>query len=300
MVKAKERLLVAGLSLLFPLTYYCILGSGTAAPDVPRPMNPPADDLGIHFDPTSAGTLRGQVTWEGPLPAVPPIVTRPCPIAIEGLRDRQTFENPNAPDVDPRTRAVRNAVVFLRGVDRQRSRPWDLPPVRVEHRDRRLHVVQGASDSRVGFVRRGQPVEFVSREKLFHSLHVRGAAFFALPFPDPDQPLARSLDEKGLVQLSSGAGYYWMHACLLVDEHPYYTRTDAQGRFELAQVPPGRYEVVCWLPNWHAARQDRDPDTGLISFLHFKPPVERGQTVTVGDKGVSTLHFALSGAAFGP
>jgi hypothetical protein len=301
MVNVKRRLLIAGLSLLFPLTYYFILNlsaGGRTPLSRAEPAAGLAADLGIDFDQASAGTLRGQVTWEGPIPTVPPIETRPCAIAIEGLQPRQAFENPNAPDIDPQTGAVRNAVVFLRGVPRRRSRPWDLPLVRVEHRDRRLHIVQGPSDSRVGFVRRGERVEMVSREALFHSLHVRGAAFFAVPFPDPDQPLCRTLDKNGVVELSSGAGYYWMHAYLLVDDHPYYARTDAQGRFELTQVPPGRYEAVCWLPNWNEARHERDPDTGLICFLHFQPPVERVREVSVKPGENMALVFTLPETLF--
>src|SRR5262249_59710045 len=102
----------------------------------------------------------------------------------------------------------------------------------------------------IGFVRRGDAVTLVSRQALFHTLRARGAAFWTLTFPDPDRPLVRHFDRPGLVELSSAAGYYWMHAYLWVSDHPYLTLTDAAGRWELAGVPPGDYELAVWLPPW--------------------------------------------------
>ena len=68
------------------------------------------------------------------------------------------------------------------------------------------------------------------------------------------------------VELTSGAGHYWMRAYLMVAEHPYYALTNADGRFVLPQVPPGRYEIVCWLPILPAGGHEsllRDPTIGV-------------------------------------
>jgi hypothetical protein len=153
--------------------------------------------------------------------------------------------------------------------------------VRVEQRDYRLHVRQGDGDATVGFVRRGDPVTMVSLDSQFHSLHADGAAFFTLTFPDPHQPRRRRLEKNGVVELTSAAGHFWMRAYLFVDEHPYYTQTDADGRFTLAQVPPGHYDVVCWLPNWNPQRHERDPESGHVTRLYFQPALECVQPVTL-------------------
>ena len=133
------------------------------------------------------------------------------------------WDNPNKPRVDPHTRGVGNAVVFLRGVDPQRARPWDHPPVCVEQADYRIEIRQGQAHSAYGFVRRGERVEMVSTQEAFHSLHAGGAAFFTLAFPDPNEPCSRHLNEKGVAELTSAAGYFWMRGYLFVDDHPYYT-----------------------------------------------------------------------------
>jgi hypothetical protein len=270
----------------------------------PNPPEDPADapvPLAMDFDATTAGTIRGQVTWDGAIPAPPALEVWSLMVTEAGTREKHCDPNPNAPVVDPATRGVGHVVVFLRGVDPNRSKPWNHPPVRIEQRRRQFHVLQGALDSRVGFVRRGDSIRMVSREPVFHSLHASGAAFFTLAFPDPDDPCARRLTTNGVVELTSAAGHYPMRGYLFVDEHPYYTRTDAQGRFVLEQVPPGRYEVVCWMANWIEARHERDPETNIVTRLFFRPPLEHIQTVTVpaGEPGtLPELHFRFSGSDF--
>ena len=89
-----------------------------------------------------------------------------------------------------------------------------------------------------------------------------------------------------------------MRTYLFVDEHPYYARTDGEGRFLLAQVPPGEYEVICWMPSWIKARHDRDPETGVILRLFFKPPVDSIQKVRLGAGEIGEVKFAVSAADF--
>jgi hypothetical protein len=281
--------------MLLPLAAF---GCGEIDPQTTgRPAAPPRASASA-FEPATAGTIAGRVTWAGPPPAVPPFEIRAFIPAGEPGRPRLVRANPNAPTIEPLSRGVVSAVVYLRGVAADKARPWDLAPVRVEQRDRRLHVVQGGADAPVGFVRTGDEVEMVSREQQFHALHAGGAAFFTLTFPDPDRPRKRRLPSRGLVELTSAAGYYWMRAYLFVDDHPYYTRTDARGRFRFDGVPPGRYEVVCWHPSWVEQRHDRDPETSLVTRLFFRAPVERPQQVELAPRGSVAAEFTLSVADF--
>jgi hypothetical protein len=261
----------------------------------PAPPTAPAgaSAAGSAFDPATAGTIRGRVTWTGAVPVVPPIQAW-TDVGLERIPPRrQIHPNPNAPAVGPGG-GVGNAVVFLRGVDARRSRPWDLPPVRVVQRDYRIHIRQGDGATRDGFVRRGDSIEMVAAEPVFHALHASGAAYFTLVFPDPDRPRRRALDHPGLVELSSAAGYYWARAYLFVDDRPYYTHTDADGRFVLPRVPPGEYEVVCWLPSWREAGHERDPETSLVTRLHFRPPVERVRKLRLESGATRDVSFTLS------
>jgi hypothetical protein len=284
---------LAVLSIFVPLA---ALGCDEVRHSAPGQASPPPAVRA--FDEATVGTISGRVTWAGQLPNVPPFEIRAFIPAGQPGQPRLIRENPNGPAIDPASRGVAGAVVFLRGVPAEKARPWDHAAVRVEQRDRRLHILQGETDSRVGFVRTGDTVELVALDKLFHALHASGAAFFSLTFPDPDQPRRRRLPSRGVVELTSAAGYYWMRGYLFVDDHPYYTRTDAQGRFRLERVPPGRYELVYWHPSWLEERHDRDPETSLVIRLAFRPPVERRQQVEVPPQGNVAADFSLSTADF--
>jgi len=274
-----------------------IIGCGTEAPEPPGLSQPAPVEIGKRFNSATAGTVRGRVHWVGPAPDVAAFEIRSLVTEWSPAHPRLIRDNPHAPQIDPAA-GVGGAVIYLRGVDPMLSRPWDLPPVTVEHHDRQLSVVQGADRSHVGFVRRGDSITMTCREKAFNALHASGAAFFTLTFPDADQPLRRVLNSRGVVELSSGAGYYWMRGHLFVNDHPYYVRTDPQGRFELRQVAPGRYWIVCWMPNWHKLRQDRDPESSLVTRLEFQPALQQQQVIVIDAGGAVHVEFAIQESMF--
>jgi hypothetical protein len=277
--------------------------AGCSETDVPGDNQSPEAGpvaLATAFDANTTGTIRGRVVWQGNLPQVADFQVGPNQAFFPGWPEPQppkSFANPNAPVVGPGN-GVGNAVVFLRQVDPQQSRPWDHGAVTVAVQDYHFQVVQGQVIGSSGFVRRGEAVTFVSREERFHGVRGRGTEFFSLLLPKPDQPGTRTLTRPGLVELTSAAEYYWLRAYLFVGEHPYYAHTDAHGYFTLAQVPAGGYEVVAWMPNWLEAGHDRNPDMMYYSRLFFRPPVEQVQSAHVRPSQDTKADFAFSTEMF--
>lgn len=269
--------------------FLCILaGCGDGMP------NPAGDAVAAitvnasKFDADSTGTITGRVRWMGPAPeAVSIQVER---FAADGVKTEHVVRpNPHALSIDENG-GLAGAVVFLRGVNADEARPWDHPPVTVELNDEKPMVRQGdLPPGLVGFVHRGDVVTMVSRQPVLHSLRVRGAGFFTLTFPEPDKPRKRVLNETGLVELSSAAGFSAMHGFLFVDNHPYYTTTNAEGRFELPRVPPGQYDLVCWRPDPRVERMERDPETLLRVRLFFHPPKETIVPVTMHARETASI-----------
>jgi hypothetical protein len=273
------------------------LAAGCGRPALSPSAGPDAPAAQAGFDPATAGRVHGRVVWQGDAPEVPNFrVLRP--VASGGLAASDHL-NPNSPFIEAKNGGMRWAVVSLRGIDPDRAKPWDIPPALVEVRDGWLMVWQGGGlASRAGFVRHGDEAEFVSREKEFVSVRGRGASFFALAFPDADKPSKRRPSERGVIELSSGAGHYWMRAYLFADDHPYYALTDTDGSFDLTKVPPGRYELVCWHPNWHTRSHERDPETGMICRMTFADAAEVVRPVTVPARGDCDVMITLSAKDF--
>ena len=223
-----------------------------------------------------------------PGPGQPPVRT--------GARPPAQLAESQRPRIDPQNRGVANAVVFLRGVDPHRARPWDLDPARVELRDYQIHIRQGDADGAVGFVHRGDRIDLESKQNVFHSIQARGADFFALTFPDEGAVRNRVVNRGGLVELCSNAGQFSMRPYLFVDDHPYYARTAADGRYAFAKGSPGDYDLVCWLPDSQEASHEIDADTRLVTRLTFRPPREVVGAVSRGEgDGDGGLH-AVAGA----
>lgn len=264
------------------------------AEPLPSMLNDPAAPAvaaSTQFDAARCGAITGSVTWTGDIPKPEPFLFG-VP-AADGNFAVTLIPNPNAPAIDSASRAVKDAIVCLRGIDPARAKPWNHPPVRVQMKDRNIRVLQGESAGRAGFVRRGDVVEMKSAEPVFHILRARGAAFFSLTFPKPDEPLTRTFDTAGRVELSSGAGFYWAGADLFVSDHPYWARTDSAGHYSFENVPSGEYEVVAWLPGWTVVKQERDPESGLITRQTYGPPLEVKQSLRVAAGAKSDLAMVF-------
>lgn len=247
------------------------------------------------FEAASTGTIRGRVLWSGALPDVPPFESV-IPKAGEPV-SRILRPNPNVHDINDL--GVAGAVIFLRGVDPRAARPWDHPPVRIELSDEQIAIRQGQETlSNIGIIRLGESFEAVAVEPGFHGLRGRGDDFFTHQFPDTNRPPSRKPPRKGIIELSSSAQHFWQRAYLFVDDHPYYTRTGRDGSFSLSAVPPGDYEVVCWLPNWKEAGRDRDPESSRISRLRYGPPVEESCSVQLDVRAEAVVEFTLCADRF--
>jgi hypothetical protein len=67
------------------------------------------------------------------------------------------------------------------------------------------------------------------------------------PLPLVGQRFEVALDRPGLVDVTGDLAPA-AHAYAIVPRHPYFAITDADGRYRLADVPPGRYQVRAWHP----------------------------------------------------
>lgn len=269
-------------------------GCGTEPPAAAN--NPPANNATAQpnaFDKDACGTVTGYVSWNAPqLPDVA-LVAAPVPRADGTGIDSRMVPLGYAPRIDRAHRGLAGAVVYLRGIDVGRVRPWNPHKVEVEFRDSQIVIKQDERVGRTGFVKCGDSFTVVSREPVFHTLRARGAAYLALPFPDPDKPLTRTLDKCGRVELTSASGSFWQAADLFVCDHPYYTVTDANGKFHFAQVPEGPCEVVVWHPNWEIERTERNPETGLPNRLIYAAPFEAARPVLVGRGQTALANLTL-------
>lgn len=246
--------------------------------------------LGSHFDSRQCGDLQGQVRWDGEKPRLEPVdFTRLLP--GKGVFSKR-FDNPHTPKIDEQNR-IGEAMLFLREVNPQRSKPTPLSTVKVVFSDFEIHVANSPSQ-RFGFHQEGTELEMESLDKTFRGLRARGASFFTLMFPPESKRIQRKLSESGMIEFSSASGEYWTRAWVMVLAHPYGTLSDASGKFDLKEIPEGEYELICWMPNWNLERVELDVETGIRTRQFYKPAVEKVQKIQVRKGEISEATFQFS------
>jgi plastocyanin len=180
--------------------------------------------------PSAAARVEGVVTYDGPLP--PPI-----PVA-EAASVRHPVE------VDPTTRGLKEAVVWLEGV------PAPAPdPDRTEPAVRKRPVPMDQRNfffiPHVLSIDSGQQVEFLNSDVANHGVTAASSE------PGNCFNVSMALGESYQHRFVASAHpvaigcpvHVSMAAWIYVFAHPYHAVTDDEGRFRLPPVPPGRYTL---------------------------------------------------------
>ncbi len=236
---------------------------------------------------TGAGTISGTVQWSGPMPhpATFPINkdNAICDPEKAGIRDLERLS------VGSRG-GVANTVVFLKDISRGKA--MDIPEPR-----RFLDQKRCRYEPHILLVPQNTALQMKSSDAVLHTVHMDGAATYNLPFPFTNQVVSRSMPSTGLVNLKCNGGHVWMNAEVLVVPHPYYAVTDENGKFELADVPSGDYEIVAWHEGWHILRSEGAFDVlseRRVQRPIFSEPKTWEKSVHVDTNDRATVNFVIS------
>jgi hypothetical protein len=93
----------------------------------------------------------------------------------------------------------------------------------------------------------GQWLEIANSDPILHNADARLGTdtLFNLGLP-PGRRVRRPLARTGRIAFTCDVRHTWMGAFVIVAEHPYHTVTDAEGAYEIRDIPPGRYTVSVW------------------------------------------------------
>lgn len=119
--------------------------------------------------------------------------------------------------------------------------PASAAPARIEQRGYQFRPA-------LAVVRTGTPVVFPNEDQLYHSVFSKSQAkrFDLGRFRKGEEPPAVVMETPGLVQLFCEVHEH-MRANLVVVDTPWFAVTDAEGRFAINGIAPGRHAVSVWL-----------------------------------------------------
>lgn len=143
----------------------------------------------------------------------------------------------------------------------------------------------------------GSPLEIVNSDAVLHNVHTyegNGRTVFniAQPIKGVRFPVkASQFAVPGAYHATCDAGHPWMSAYVIAMEHPYYAITDANGKFELKDVPPGTYRLTMWHEGVNVARTEWDGKKAKAYY--YEPPYEEIREVVVQPNGNILVDFML-------
>lgn len=213
-------------------------------------MNARALGILIGIALASAPAARAQATIEGrvelPKTRAAPVMTKRYEVITKG---GVLSTNPPL------------AIVYLDGV---RAKPAPLPTKQVTQREMNFVPTLLA-------VQTGTTVEFPNEDDTYHNIFSYSPAKrFDLGRYRPDERPIPSVvfDKAGLVTLRCDIHEH-MRGLLLVLDTPHFTTTDAEGRFRLTGLPPGKYTLKAWVDSKTTREQPVELKPGSTVQVEF-------------------------------
>ena len=178
---------------------------------------------------SGGGTIEGTVLFNG-TPGTRKIVpTKDVEICGQPREEALIEVGPD--------KGVKDAVVYLVGVNSGKA--W--PPA---GKKPELHNEKCRFEPSVQVIQAG-PLDVINKDPVLHNTHgyYGKRTAFNMAQPNQNQPITADLPKAGAVKVDCDA-HGWMEGWIYVVDNPYYALTGADGKFSIAEVPPGEYDLV--------------------------------------------------------
>ncbi len=180
----------------------------------------------------AVGTAAGTIRLEGPAPARPPLpVFKNHEACGESVPDDRLVVGPGG--------GLRYAVVTVDGVRGGKPPERDASILLDNLGCRFVPHVQVAEV--------GQWLEISNSDAVLHNADARLGkdTLFNIALT-PARRVRKPLARAGLIAITCDVRHTWMSAFIDVTDHPYHTVTDADGAYEIRDLPPGSYTLRIW------------------------------------------------------
>jgi len=96
---------------------------------------------------------------------------------------------------------------------------------------------------------KGQPIKFLNKDGLLHNVHalpkINRQFNLSMPKTMTSSKPKRFKKEEGMFRIKCDV-HPWMQAFVMVLNHPFFDVTDKEGKFTIANLPEGTYQIEAW------------------------------------------------------
>ena len=213
-------------------------GGGSEAPRPTGSAAPGAAAGAQKVDPATAGSVKGVVTLNGTAPKNEPIRMNADPVCLKqakGEQFQETFK------VGADGKSLGNVFVYVK--DGLGNYAYDAPAGGVTLNQEGCHYTPHVFGIRVG-----QPLEILNSDPTLHNIHALPKANqeFNNGQPIKGMKTTHTFTAKEVMVPFKCDVHGWMNAYVGVLDHPYFAVSDAEGKFEIPNLPPGTYTIEAW------------------------------------------------------
>jgi plastocyanin len=237
-------------------------GGGSKPADTAPAAAPGAQKI----DPSTVGDVKGMAMIDGTAPTNASIKMSADPVCVKENPTPQ-FQETYAVGSDGKSLEY----VFVYVKDGLGNYIYDPPTdmVKIDQKNCRYHP-------HVFGIRVGQPLEIVNSDPTLHNIHAlpKGNQEFNTGQPIQGMITKHTFTSKEVMVPFKCDVHGWMNAYVGVLDHPYFTTTDKDGKFELKSLPPGTYTIEAWHEKLGTATQSvtlGPKETKEVTFT-FKAP----------------------------
>ncbi|MCA9405070.1 MAG: hypothetical protein KC684_00905 [Candidatus Omnitrophica bacterium] len=184
-----------------------------------------------------AGTVKGVVTYEGPVPKFRELKMDADPICLTHHTE------PVFPDILVLGEGNTMGNIFVHVTSGLKGKDYPVPtePVVLDQKGcvYTPHVVG---------VHVGQPLDVLNPDGTLHNVHgtPKINPEFNIAMPKFRQKITRTFEKPEFMFTMKCDVHPWMGAWVAVMEHPFFNVTGKDGQFVLENLPAGQYEIEAW------------------------------------------------------
>jgi plastocyanin len=219
------------------------------------------------------GTVKGKVTYDPKekLPENPAVtVTADKNVCMQGKILRNEWV------VDPKTKGVKNVVVWLTDVKNFKAAAWAAPIHPTLKKAPATYEIDQPTclfAPRVIAIQEDTKVVFKNMATVAHNVKVEGGDTLG---PNINQliPPGKQLDPVAVkarfIPISYSCTIHpWMKGWIASFKHPYFAVTNDKGEFEIKNAPAGKYRLQVWQEGYGFVQKNKD-DRGIVITVKDK------------------------------
>jgi plastocyanin len=238
------------------------------------------------------GSVSGTITVSGTIPKLPARTLNKDPkVCGTGTRPSEQL-------MVSKTGALRNAVVIIEGVKRGKAMPVTTESSQIDQS--KCEYIP-----HVQVVPVNTEIAVVNSDPVLHNIHFyqNDESLFNIAQPVQGQVTKKKLEKTGFVYAECDV-HGWMQGHVAVVDNPYYAVTDENGKFSIADLPAGTYQVKVWHEYLGersqeitiASKTDAALNLDLKDLLAQKTPVPITSVAPAGAAGASAPASAAGSA----